>query len=342
MKIATALHDGMDFHAQVATVVEMEQAGLDAVWVPEAYGSDAVSRVGFLAARTTSVEIGTSILNVFSRTPALTAMTAAGCDEVSGGRFRLGLGASGPGVVEGFHGVPFRKPRTRTIDYIAACRRIWARDEPFELDGEAVRVPINDRRPLKLVRPPPRRRIPVWWASMGEASVAATAEHAEGWLPMFFVPESAQDVWGAALARGLAARDASLPALAIAAGGLTAIGEDMVGDRKSQVLDTMRPMFALYLGGMGPRGSNYYNELACRYGYADAARRVQDLFLSGDKSGAAAAVPEAFIDAVSLVGPRPHVAQRLAAFAAAGVTTVQIEPFRDPVGTVAELRQLVA
>jgi F420-dependent oxidoreductase-like protein len=340
VKLAAAFHDDLDFFTQLENVAQMERVGLDMVWVPEAYGADAISRVGFICARTTTVEIGTSIVNVFSRSAALIAMTAASCDELSAGRFCLGLGASGPGVIEGFHGVPFRLPRTRTIDYITACRRIWERSGLFELAGGAVRVPLDGRRPLKLVKAPLRSRIPIWWASMGDASVEATAAYADGWLPMFFIPELANTVWGEALAKGTAARDPALGPLQIAAGGLTAIGEDLRGEGKSRVLDLARPMFARYLGGMGPPGANYYNDLACRYGYAEAAAEVQSRFLAGDKAGAAAAVPEAFIDAVSLVGPPSFVAERLAAFAAAGVTMLMVDPVADPVGTVVALRGL--
>jgi len=222
------------FHAAVDRVVELEKAGLDVVWIAEAYSADAISQVGYLAAKTSRVEIGTGIVNVYSRTAALMAMTAAGCDYVSNGRFILGLGASGPQVIEGFHGVPYEKPMQRIKEYIDACRMIWKREQPFQMNGQTVKVPLPAGegtglgKPLKIIKPGQEIRtdIPIWWASLMGLSVQATAEVADGWLPIFFDPEKFHNVWGDDLKKGLAKRDPSLGKLQISAGGMVAIEVD--------------------------------------------------------------------------------------------------------------------
>ncbi len=196
-------------------MVELEKAGLDQVWIPEAYTFDAISQVGYLAANTDRVEIGTGIVNVYSRTAALMAMTAAGCDYVSDGRFILGLGASGPQVIEGFHGVRYEKPMLRIKEYIEACRMIWKREEKFDYQGQTFQAPLPPGegtglgKPLKLINHPVRSDIPIWWASLKGLSVTATAEIADGWLPIMFIPEKFQQVWGEQLKAGLAKRDPS-------------------------------------------------------------------------------------------------------------------------------------
>ncbi len=336
-----------DFPSTVRQVVDLEAAGLDQVWIAEAYSFDAVSQVGYLAAKTTTLQIATGILNVYSRTAALMAMTAAGCDEVSGGRFILGLGASGPQVVEGFHGVPYEQPMQRIREYIQACRMIWRR-EKFEFDGRTVRAPLPPGlgtglgKPLKLINHPVRADIPIWWASLMGRSVASTAELANGWLPIFFVPERYRQVWGEQLDQGLAKRDPALGPLDIAAGGMLAIDEGLTGERRSQVLDLARPSLALYVGGMGARGKNFYNDIARAYGYEAEATAVQDLYLEGHKDEAAAALPAEWLELSHLVGPRELVKERLAAYKAAGVTVLSITPVgSDPVREVAALRELI-
>ena len=228
-------------------VQELEKAGLDLVWVPEAYSFDAISQVGFLAAKTERVEIGTGIINVFSRTATAIAQTAAGCDFVSDGRFVLGLGASGPQVIEGFHGVPYEHPMPRIREYIDVCRMVWRR-EPVVYDGQVVQVPLPDGqgtglgKPLKLINHPKRADIPVFWASLMGRSVAETARHADGWLPVFFDPEQVPPTCGATTSRrGLAERDPALGPLQISAGGMVAIGEEYAGDGADRVLDLARP-----------------------------------------------------------------------------------------------------
>ena len=256
MKLATTINYSGDFHADVARVQQLEQAGLDLVWVPEAYSFDAISQVGYLAAKTERLEIGTGIINVFSRTATAVAQTAAGCDHVSDGRFVLGLGASGPQVIEGFHGVPYEHPMPRIREYIEVCR-MTLRREPVVYDGVAVHIPLPAGegtglgKPLKLINHPKRADVPIFWASLMGKSVTNTARHANGWLPVFFDPEKFRDVWGDELQAGLADRDPTLGPLQISAGGMVAIGDEYAGDGGDRVLDMARPQAALYLGGMG-------------------------------------------------------------------------------------------
>jgi len=347
MKLAMMINYSGDFHADVARIQELEHAGLDLVWVPEAYSFDAISQVGFLAAKTTRVEIGTGIINVFSRTATAVAQTAAGCDFVSDGRFVLGLGASGPQVIEGFHGVPYEHPMPRIREYIDVCRMVWRR-EPVVYDGQTVHIPLPPGegtglgKPLKLVNHPQRSAIPVFWASLMGKSVASTARHAEGWLPIFFDPERFRQVWGDDLATGLADRDPALGPLQISAGGMVAIGEEFAGDGADRVLDMSRPHTALYVGGMGARDKNFYNTIVKQYGYVDEATQVQDLYLDGRKEEAAAAVPRQLLASTHLVGPKSYVAERIAAYQEAGVTHLSINPVGpDPVKTVETLRRLI-
>ncbi len=347
MKLATNINYSGDFHADVSRVQELEKAGLDLVWIPEAYSFDAISQVGFLAAKTQRVEIGTGIINVFSRTATAIAQTAAGCDMVSDGRFVLGLGASGPQVIEGFHGVPYEHPMPRIREYIDVCRMVWRRD-PVVHDGQVVKIPLSAGqgtglgKPLKLINHPKRADIPVFWASLMGRSVAETARRADGWLPVFFDPEKFGDVWGDDIRRGLAERDPTLGPLQISAGGLVAIGEEYAGDGADRVLDLVRPTAALYVGGMGARDKNFYNSIARRYGYVDEATEIQDLYLSGRKEEAAAAVPRALLAGTNLVGPESHVAERIAAYREAGVTYLSVNlAGPDQVKTVETLRGLL-
>ncbi len=336
------------FQQAVQQVVELEKVGLDQVMIAEAYSFDAVSQVGYLAAKTERVEIGTGILNVYSRTAALMAMTAAGCDYVSDGRFILGLGASGPQVVEGFHGVPYEKPMVRIREYIESCRQIWKREQPFDYQGKTVTAPLPAGqgtglgKALKIINHPLRSDIPIWWASLKDLSVEATAELADGWLPIFFVPDKFQQVWGSALKAGTAKRDPSMKRLEISAGGMLAIGEDLVGDKQKAILDFARPNSALYIGGMGARGKNFYNDICSAYGYEKEAVEVQDLYLEGKKAEAAAAVPGEMLELSNLVGPRSYIKERIGAFKEAGVTVLSISPVGgDPVKTVETLRGII-
>jgi F420-dependent oxidoreductase-like protein len=311
---------------------------MDVVWVAEAYGYDAPSLLGYLAGKTERVTLGSGIVNIYTRTPALLAMTAAGIDFLSDGRFILGLGASGPQVIEGFHGIPYDKPIARTREIIDICRRVWRR-EVLTNDG-IYKIPLPPDegtglgKPLKLITRPPRADIPVYVASLGDKNVEMTAEMADGWLPIFYVPEKAKDVWGEALAKGSANRSSDLGPLEIVAGGMVAIGDNV-----EQVRDFARPMVALYVGGMGARGKNFYNALARKYGFVKEAETIQDLYLSGKKDEAAAAVPAELLEKTNLVGPEGYVKERLAAFKESGVTTLSITPIGDdPVKLVEKLR----
>jgi F420-dependent oxidoreductase-like protein len=317
------------FRETAAEIRELESAGLDLATVAEVYTFDAVSQLGYLAAVTERVELMSGIVPIYSRTPALTAMTAAGLDFVSDGRFTLGLGASGPQVVEGWHGVPYDAPLQRTREVVEICRQVWRRERLVH-EGPKYTIPLPAEqgtglgKPLKLINTPVRDRIPVMLAAIGPKNVELAAEIAEAWEPIFFMPEKAGSVWGDSLAAGRARRDPALGDLQIVVGVPVAIGNDV-----EPMLERVRPQLALYIGGMGARGKNFYNDLTRRYGYEDEARTIQDLYLDGRKDEAAAVVPEELVRAVSLVGPESHVAERVAAFRDAGVTTLVLQPLDD-------------
>jgi F420-dependent oxidoreductase-like protein len=326
MRIGIQVSYSGGFQETAAEIRDLESAGLDVATVAEVYTFDAVSQLGYLAAVTERVELMSGIFPIYSRTPALTAMTAAGLDFVSGGRFTLGLGASGPQVIEGWHGVAYDAPLQRTREIVEICRRVWRR-ERLDHAGPKYTVPLPaDQgtglgKPLKLINTPVRQRIPVMLAALGPKNVELAAEIAEAWEPIFFVPEKAASVWGESLAAGRAKRDAALGELQVVTGVPVAIGDDV-----EPMLDFVRPSMALYIGGMGARGKNFYNDLAVRYGYADQARTIQDLYLDGRKEEAAAAVPDELVRAASLIGPESWVAERIAAFREAGVTTLMLQP----------------
>ncbi|HET6809588.1 MAG TPA: LLM class F420-dependent oxidoreductase [Acidimicrobiales bacterium] len=341
MRISMGVPYASSFKASADRVVELEKAGLDIVWVAEAYGYDAATLMGYLAARTERVQIGSGILPIYTRTPALLAQTAAGLDHVSDGRAILGLGASGPQVIEGWHGVPYDRPLQRTREIIEICRRVWRR-EVLTNDG-VYRLPLPEDRgtglgkPLKLITHPTRSTIPIYVASLGPKNVAMTAEVADGWMPIMFIPEKAHEVWGAPLAEGRSRRSAELGPLEVVAGGALAVGDGL-----EHLRDAARPMVALYVGGMGARGRNFYNDLARRYGYEAEAEQIQDLYLDGKKDEAAAAVPAEFLEKTSLVGPESYVKERIAALAEAGVTVLSVTPMGpDPVKLVEQVRTWV-
>jgi F420-dependent oxidoreductase-like protein len=313
---------------------QLEQAGVEFFWTGEAYTADAVSTMGFIAASTERAQIGSSILPLYTRTPSLLAMTAVGLDQLSGGRFNLGLGASGPQVIEGFHGVEYDKPIARTAEIIEICRAVWRR-ERLEHAGPLYPIPLEEGRgtglgkALKLITVPVRDRIPIYLASLGPKNVELTAAVAEGWLPLHFWPDRANDVWGSALAAGNAQRPTDLPPLEVVAGGPLAIGDDLAPMREQS-----RPSLALYFGGMGARGRNYYNDVLRRYGFEDVADSIQDLYLSGQRKEAAALVPSELVEGLSLVGDEGFVKDRIAAYRDAGVTILNVyavgpDPVRD-------------
>jgi F420-dependent oxidoreductase-like protein len=333
------------FRETVDQVVVLEKQGVDIVLVAEAYSFDAVSQLGYLAAKTSTIELGSGVVPIYTRTPTLLAMTAAGLDYVSDGRFLLGIGTSGPQVMEGFHGVPFDAPLGRTREVVDICRQVWRR-ERVSYQGKHYQIPLPaDRgtglgKSLKLINQPVRENIPISIAALGPKNVELTAEIANGWQPVFFYPERADDVWGDALRAGKAKRDSALGDLDVMVGVSLAIG-DNVEDR----LQWAKPQLALYIGGMGAKGRNFYHNVATRYGFGDVADRIQELYLSGDKAGAIAAVPDDLVRNVSLIGPRGYVRERIAAFAEAGVTTLLATPVTadaaEYVDYIEQLQQLL-
>ncbi len=342
MRLSTTVMYAGDTKGAADQVAALEKAGMDVVWLAEAYGFDSPTLMGYLAAKTERVQIGSAILNVYSRTPALIAQTAAGLDAVSGGRAMLGLGASGPQVIEGWHGVPYDRPLGRTREVIDIVRRSLKREV---ITNEGIyQIPLPPDagtglgKPLKMLTHPVRDQIPIYVAALGEKNVRMTAEIADGWLPILFVPEKAADVWGGALAEGAAKRSPDLGPLEIAAGGLLAIGDDVTALR-----DATRPFIALYVGGMGAKGRNFYNDLARRYGYEAEAETIQELYLSGRKEEAAAAVPAEFAELINLVGPASYVKERIEAFREAGVTMLNVTPVgEDPVRVVEQVKEWIS
>ncbi|BBY87541.1 LLM class F420-dependent oxidoreductase [Mycolicibacterium tokaiense] len=334
------------FREAAEQVVEFEKLGVDIALVAEAYSYDAISQLGYLAAKTSTIELGSGVVPIYTRTPTLLAMTAAGLDYVSDGRFRLGIGTSGPQVMEGFHGVPFDAPMGRTREVVEICRQVWRR-EKVNYAGKHYQVPLPaDRgtglgKPLRLINHPLRESIPITIAALGPKNVELTAEIADGWQPVFFLPEKADDVWGESLRAGAAKRDAALGPLDVMVSASLAIGDNV-----EERLAWAKPQLALYIGGMGARGQNFYHKLATRYGYGAEADHIQDLFLAGRKEEAINAVPDELVRNVSLVGPASFVKERLAAFADAGVTTMLVHPLatdeREGVGFVEQLVNLTS
>ncbi|WP_026926743.1 LLM class F420-dependent oxidoreductase [Granulicoccus phenolivorans] len=326
MEIGTMFSLGTDYGQLVEDVVAYDRVGLDLALIPEAYTFDAISVLGFLAGRTERTKLGTGIVNIFSRTPTVLAMSAAGLDLLSQGRFVLGVGASGPQVIEGFHGVKYDAPLGRVREVVDICRKVWRR-EALVHNGKYYQVPLQPDRggsglgkPLKLVGHPVRDRIPMLLASIGPKNVALAAELFEAWQPIFYYPEKAEEVFGESLAAGRAKRAPELGDLQVYADTYALVSDDeaAIEGARTQVRRTL----ALYVGGMGAKGKNFYNDLAVRYGFGEAAEKVQDLFLTGKVQEATASVPDEFIDAVSLIGTPEQVRSRLAAYDRAGVHTL--------------------
>jgi F420-dependent oxidoreductase-like protein len=312
-------------------VQEAEALGFDSVWVAEAWGTDAVSVLGWLAARTERIKLGSAIMQIPGRTPANAAMTAATLDLLSGGRFLLGIGTSGPQVVEGWHGQPWGKPLGKTREYVEIVRAVLRR-EVVEHEGEHYRIPWEAPgatglgKPLKLMLRPLRAEIPIYLAALGPKNVALAAEIADGWLPIFVAPERFDEAFGPSLA-------AAPPGFEIAATASVLVGDDMPA-----LLDALRPHVALYVGGMGAKGRNFYNALVRRYGWEQEAERIQELYLAGKQREAIAAVPDELVDAVALVGPKERIAGRLAAWRETPVTTLVLGTMQpEALRTLAEL-----
>jgi F420-dependent oxidoreductase-like protein len=315
-------YSGSKMAIDMDLVLECERLGFDSCWTAEAYGSDAVTPAVWIAARTTKMKVGTGIMQMPARTPAMTAMTAMTIDHLSGGRFMLGLGASGPQVVEGWHGVRYGNPMTRAREYVEIVRKIWAREAPLEFQGELHRIPYDGPgasglgKPLKSILH--GREIPIYLATIGPKSVEQTAEIADGWLPIFFSPYR-RDVYMKSVEAGFAKTGGkkSLANFDIAPGVTVIEGSDV-----QACLDMLKPTIALYVGGMGARGKNFYNDLARRYGFEAEAKKIQDLYLDGKKNDAIAAVPDQLADEVALVGPPERIRDRLGAWKESGATTL--------------------
>jgi F420-dependent oxidoreductase-like protein len=306
----------------LALAKEADRLGFSVVWAAEAYGSDAATVLAWVAAQTTQVDVGSSILQIPARTPAMTAMTAATLDTLSGGRFRLGLGVSGPQVSEGWHGVRFAKPLARTREYVDIVKMALSRQR-VRYDGNTYQLPLPDGpgKALHLMVHPAREHIPIYLASVGPKNLELTGEIADGWLAIFFAAKFADEQLEHVRA-GRAKVDKTLDGFDVVASAPMVVGDDVVECAKP-----VRPYNALYIGGMGSREQNFYNDLAVRMGYPEEAAEVQDLFLARDYDGASAAVPAQFVDATSLLGPPGRIAERMAEFAAAGVTTLSVIPF---------------
>lgn len=329
MKISMALGTGagLDPASLAQQAQDLERAGVDLVWGGEIYGYDLVSTLAFLAGQTSRMELMTGILPVYSRSPALIAQTAATIDTLSGGRFVLGLGTSGPQVIEGWHGVPFTKPMGMTRDVIEICRKVWSGDKVVH-EGTAFSLPLPEGqgtglgKPLKLMCKPVRRDIPIAIASIGPKNVELTAEHANIWQPIHFVPDKFNDVWGDSLAAGRAKRASELGELEIIAGGAVALGS---GPAVEAARKGVRDNVGFYVGGMGARDKNFYNDLFKRYGYEEEAVKIQDLFLSGKREEAFAAVPDEYIDLASLTGDEGRIRERIQVYKDVGVTYLNID-----------------
>lgn len=326
MKLATGIgYSGAQMRIDMDFVLEVERMGYDSIWTAEAYGSDAVTPLAYIAALTKKIKLGTSIMQIPGRTPAMCAMTMSTLDALSGGRALVGLGLSGPQVVEGWHGVPYGKPAARTREYVEILRKIWAREEPVSYQGQEYQLPYLGLgstglgKPLKSILH--GRQLPVYLATMGPINIRNTAELADGWLPIWFSP-SRMDLFRPSLEEGFrrAGNGKSYKDFDISAGCTVAVGDDV-----RALLALQKPNLALYMGGMGAKEKNFHNEMAVKYGYADAAARIQELYLSGRKQEATEAVPDELVDEMSLVGPVERIKSRFKAWEDAGVTTMMVQ-----------------
>jgi F420-dependent oxidoreductase-like protein len=327
---------GLTSEDQLAIVREAERLGYDSVWAAEAYGSDAATILGWIAGQTERIRIGSAIFQMPARSPAMTAMTAATLDQISGGRMMLGIGSSGPQVAEGWHGQRFGRQLQRTREYVAVVRKALNR-EKVEFHGETLDLPLPDGpgKALKLTIAPVQDRIPIYLAAIGPKNTELAGEIADGWIPIFFSPENVGEL-RPLLEDGARRAGRSLDDFDIAPTVNVSVNDDLQAAR-----DVMRPVIALYVGGMGSRKQNFYNALAGRYGFEAAAKEIQDLYLDGRRDEAAAAVPDELVDTVTICGPADRVRERLAVYRDAGVGTLGITPMawtRDE--RIAQLRQI--
>ncbi len=328
MKICTMTSFDGDPERLTSRVVDLEAAGVDMVVIPEIYGFDQISVLGHIAAKTDRIELMTGIINVYSRSAALIAQSAATLDALSGGRFTLGIGTSGAQVVEGWHGVPFSRPLGRTRDVVAICRKVWSGDKVTH-DGSAITLPLPADagtglgKPLKFMNRLARPDLPIVIASIGPSNVEMTAEIADGWQPIHFVPDRFDRVWGDALTAGRAKRAPELGELDIFGDAMLAIGD---GPEIDAARETARGHVGFYVGGMGAKSKNYYNDLFRRYGWENEAEQIQDLFLGGKGAEAIAAVPDDYIDTANLIGTETHVRDRIGVYQDVGVTHLIVNP----------------
>jgi len=339
MRLALSLsYSGATMALDMDRILEAERLGYDSVWSAEAYGSDAVTPAAWIAARTEQIHVGTAIMQIPARTPAMTAMTAMTLDALSAGRFRLGLGVSGPQVVEGWHGQAFGKPLRKTREYVEVVRAILRRDKPLEFRGEYYQIPYAGADATGLGKPlrsilHGRTGLPIYLAAVGPRNVALAAEIADGWIPVFFSARRMamfrQWLDDGFRAGGRVATAGSFDVMPMVP---VVVGPDVAACRAA-----VKPRLALYVGGMGARGRNFYNDIACRYGYAEAAGRIQDLYLTGRKDEAAAAVPDPLVDEVALCGPRERIREQLTEWTSAGVTTLMVAGDAVAARTMAEL-----
>ncbi|MEM7347244.1 MAG: LLM class F420-dependent oxidoreductase, partial [Chloroflexota bacterium] len=332
-------YSGAKINLPVDMVKEADKLGYHAVWTAEAYGSDSITPLAWLGALTEKIHLGTAIMQMPARTPANTAMTAITLDQLSGGRFLLGLGLSGPQVVEGWHGKAYGKPLGRTREYVSIVREIFSREKPLVHDGAHYQIPYQGEdatglgKPLKSIIHG-RFDMPIYLAAIGPKNVQLTAEIADGWLPVFFSPSRYDETYKSLVEAGFAkaGNGKSLNNFDIAPSVSVIIGQDVDSCR-----NLVKPALALYVGGMGARGKNFYNDLACRYGYEAAAKEIQDLYLEGKKQEAAAAVPDELVDEVALCGPKERIKERLEIWHNSPITTMNITTFGvEAVRTMAE------
>ena len=334
----SAGYSGAQINLPIDMIQEAEKLGYYAVWTAEAYGSDSVTPLAWIGARTESIRLGTAIMQMPARTPAMTAMTAMTLDQLSGGRMLLGLGLSGPQVVEGWHGQPYGKPLSKTREYVSIVRQILRREAPLSHTGTHYQIPYQGDdatglgKPLKSILHG-RAEMSIYLAAIGPKNVQLSAEIADGWLPIFFAPRHYEAVFAPQVEAGLTKAGKSINAFDIAPSVSVVVGEDVAACRS-----LIKPMLALYIGGMGARGKNFYHDLACRYGYEAAANQVQDLYLSGKKAEAAAAIPDELVDDVALCGPKERIRQQLNLWQQAPITTLNIMTFGvEAVRLMAEL-----
>ena len=315
-------YSGSHLSIDLPLILEAERLGFHSVWVAEAYGSDAVSAAAWILAQTTNIHVGTAVLQMPARSPAMTAMTAMTLDQLSGGRFLLGLGASGPQVVEGWHGVPYGNPLVRAREYVEILRQVWRRERPLEHQGVHYQIPYRGPGATGLGKPLRSilhgRRIPIYLGAIGPKSVEQAAEIADGWLPVFCSPDRLCHQRPALEAGFRKTEDTKNTAsFDVAPTVLVVPGNDL-----RRCLQRVKPVLALYLGGMGARARNFYNDLARRSGFEEAAKTIQELYLAGKKADAAAAVPDSLADEVSLCGPPERIRERFVAWEAAGARTL--------------------